>query len=74
VGGDPGTAARDEAHAVDFELRERELALREAELELRRVEIRLQEQRLAEDNEWRRPDACRLAMNNRQSVKVVCLL
>jgi len=26
VGGDPGTAARGEAHAVDFDLRERELA------------------------------------------------
>jgi len=81
VGGDPGTAARGEAHAADIDLRERELALREAELheqiaarqqqaalqaqqaaelELRRVEIRLQEQRLAEDNEWRRAEARRL--------------
>ena len=31
VGGDPGTAARGEAHAADIDLREREFALREAE-------------------------------------------
>ena len=94
VGGDPGTAARGEAHAADIDLREREFALREAELheqvaarqqqaaqqqqqaahqaaelELRRVEIRLQEQRLAEDNEWRRAEARRLQTRDEQQAE-----
>ena len=83
VGGDPGTAARGEAHAADINLREREFALREAELheqiaarqqqaaelELRRIEIRVQEQRLAEDNEWRRAEARRLQTRDEQQAE-----
>jgi len=45
VGGDPGTASRPEAHAVDIDLRERELALREAEL---REQIAARQQQAAE--------------------------
>jgi len=45
VGGDPGTAARPEALAVDVDLRERELALRKAEL---REQIAARQQQAAE--------------------------
>jgi len=83
VGGDRETAARPEVHAVDIDLRERELTLREAELreqvaarqqqtaelEVRMEEIRLQQQRLAEDNEWRRAEARRLQSRDEQQAE-----